>query len=105
MLYYIRYGCTCEDVEAVMEFSSEQEAIDYVYQSAHDSYHSFEGFYGIRDLSDIAEDLFEKDLDDCTESELSEIEEEFEEEIENDIYYFIELFDEENEDHLLCLEE
>lgn len=104
MVFYVQYGCSCENVTEIVDFPSEEEAREYAYCCAIESYSSFEGLHGVRGLDDISEDLFEKELDDCIASELEEIEEAYEEEVESDIFFSVELFDDSNRDHLLWLE-
>ena len=60
--YKINYGCGCGDNEEYLEFNSENEANDYAYEKAVEDYESYEGLYGIRSMSDIAEEDFGLDF-------------------------------------------
>lgn len=97
-LYYIEYGCTCEDVSLVILAESLEEATTYAYESAIDSYHSFEGLHGMLDYIEFCEeegyDPEDKDAEDA-----------FNEMVENDIHYFASFYDGENEDHRVAYDE
>ena len=91
-LYYIEYDCSLESCSLIVEAENFEDAYDYAYQSAQDSYDS----YG---LNDFDEDDYP---DAATEDEMWEMRHE---EMENDIHYLAEEYNESNEDHLETLKE
>lgn len=105
MKFYIEYGCTCETVTEVVECKNQEIAEEYAYRSAYESYESFAGLHGLLDLSDVAQEYFDKDLDNLTEEELVEVDELYSEVIENDIFYYAETYNEANDTHLEAMEE
>ena len=91
-LYYIEYGCSLESCSLIVEAKNSEDAYDYAYQSAQDSYDS----YG---LNDFDEDDYP---DAATEDEMWEMRHD---EMENDIHYLVEEYNENNEYHLMTFEE
>lgn len=74
------------------EFSDEDSAIDYAYQMAIEEYQSYEGFHGILDWDDVAE---QEELDPETESD--SIDQAYVDEIESWIEYYAVLMEEDEE--------
>lgn len=94
MSYFrIEFGCGCGDNEEYMEFETVDAADEYAYESAIENYHSYEGFHGVRSITDIAEEMFwdeedeEWDWDSLSDEQKAEVEEIYYEEIENSINY------------------
>lgn len=100
MKFIGRYGCSCEDEIIALSAENREQAESYVYQNAIESYQSFEDLHGIRSWGQIAED---EGLDKETEREA--IDECYDEEVENDIHYSVEIFDYKNEEHMDVLRE
>lgn len=95
MKFFIGFGCgICEEYE-VIEAKNKDDAMRYAYESAIEDYQSFEGYHGILDREDVKE---EYGLEDDYEVDVA-----YAEEIENTISYWVELFDESNEEHQDCL--
>lgn len=65
--------------EEIVSFDSKEEALDYAYDSALSLYEDYAGMHGVPDREEIAE---EYDLDD-----IDEIEEAYEDHIEDSIEY------------------
>lgn len=87
-LYYIEYGCSLESCSLIVEAKNSEDAYDYAYQSAQDSYSS----YSCNDFNPI-------DYEECmTEEEKWDM---YYEEMENDIHYSAEPYDEHDEDHMM----
>lgn len=105
MKFYVKYGCTCETVIEVIKCKNKKEAEEYAYTCAQESYESYAGLHGIQDLNDVAQEYFDKDLDNLTEKELVEVDELYSEVIENDIFYYVEIYNEANDTHLEAMEE
>ena len=97
MKYFIEYGCGCGDEYEVIEAKSEDSAWEHAHQCAISNYQSFEGYHGVMDLDDVKE---EYEIEDDEEA-LSQ----YEQEVENTIYYSAIEFDESNEEHMNCLHE
>ena len=90
-LYLIEYGCSICSVHLVVSADSEQDANDYAYQEAQSVYYSYE-------CNGVDPD----DYPGATEEELNEIDQE---EMELDIHYLVESFDDKNEEHIEILKE
>ena len=88
MLYYITYGCSCESTSLIVEAKNEQDACDYAYLSAQESYSS----YSYNDFDPIDYEEY------ATEEEMWDM---FYEEMENDIHYSAERYNEHDEDHTM----
>lgn len=101
MCYFGKYGCSCEHDSIALEAPNKQKAIEYVYESAIESYQSFEGFHGTRSWKEIAEDVGALE----TNTNTDEIDILYNEEVENDIHYSVEEFDYQNEEHMSVLRE
>ena len=95
MKYFIEYGCGCGDEYEVIEAKSEDSAWEHAHQCAIANYQSFEGYHGIMDLDDVKE---EYEIEDEEEAFYQ-----YEQEVENTIYYSAIEFDESNEEHVDCL--
>ena len=93
MKYFkITYSCGCGDNEEYIEAHNLDEAWRAAYEAAVEDYHSYEGYHGVRDIDQIAEELFgdDEDFDDFTEytdEQWAEAEAAYEEAIENEIDY------------------
>lgn len=90
MKYFkITYSCGCGENEKYIEARDIVEASTFAYQEAIEEYTIYEGLHGIRSFADIAEEDFEVDLSEEIEDEelLAEIDEAYDMEIENTIYY------------------
>lgn len=90
-LYFIEYGCSCCTENLIVEAKDQAAAEYYAYTSAQDCWYSYD--YNMIDPEDYP---------DATEEELVEIEQE---EMELDIHYLAEEFDESNEEHIETLRE
>ena len=92
MKYFkITYSCGCGENEEYIEAHNLDEAWRAAYEAAVEDYHSYEGYHGVRDIDQIAEELFgDEDFDDFTEytdEQWAEAEAAYEEAIENEIDY------------------
>ena len=95
MKFFIGFGCGCGNNYEVIEAENKDDAIHYAYESAIEDYHSFEGYHGILNWEDVKEEYrLEDDYD---------VDVAYWEEIENTISYWVEPFDEKNEEHQDCL--
>ena len=90
-LYFIEYGCSCCTEHLIVEAKDQAVAEYYAYTSAQDCYFGYECNY-----------IDPEDYPDATEEELVEMEQE---EMELDIHYSAEDFDESNEEHIETLRE
>lgn len=97
MKYFITYSCGCGEEYEVIEASNEENALYAARSRAIDDYQCYEGYHGILDRFDVAEEYGLKDED--------EIEDAYWGEIENSIQYEAVLFDENDEEHLTVLKE
>lgn len=96
MKYFkITYSCGCGENEEYIEVSSLDEAWHIAYDAAVEEYRMYEGLHGVRDLDQIAEELFWDDynaegffsIDNLTDEQLAEAEIAYEDAVENEIYY------------------
>ena len=95
MKFFIGFGCGCGEEYEVIEAKSEDDAMHYARECAVENYQSFEGYHGVLDWEDVKEEYgLEDDY---------EVDTVYAEEIENTIEYWVELFDESNEEHQDCL--
>lgn len=76
------------------EFKSEEEASQVAYEIAREEYESYEGYHGIKDWADVAED---NNLDPDDENNFEEIDELYNEEIESWIEYYAVLTEDDDE--------
>ena len=67
--YKIIYGCGCGDNEDFITAENYDNALHYAYESAVEDYHSYEGYHGIPDLNDIADEMFNMEYNDLSEEE------------------------------------
>lgn len=95
MLFYIEYGCSVSHERLIVDTENFDRADQYAEASAQDVYYSYDCNY----LSEEDYDLYEENL---TEDEISE--QEYMDMI-NDIFWIVEPFNEENEEHLDALKE
>ena len=100
------YGCSAAGsvYNIAIEARDAESALKFCYDSAVEDRDSYEGFHGVQTWADIAED------EGFTVGEMSSREEEYiddlyAESIENDIIYYVEPFDINNEEHLETLKE
>ena len=92
MKYFrIGFSCGCGESAELITASSLEEAVTEAYNCAVEDYHSYEGYHGVRDMTQIAEEMFgdpdsgdSYDMDSLTESEYYEVEMAYEEAIENE---------------------
>lgn len=90
-LFYIEYGCSQCTERLIVSAKDGSNASEYAYQCAQDSYFSYDCNF-----------IDPEDYPEATEEELVEIEEQ---EMELDIFYFVDDFDESNEEHVDILRE
>lgn len=90
-LYFIEYGCSQGSEHLIVSAKDKAAAEYYAYISAQDTWYSYECNY-----------IDPEDYPDATEEELVEIEGE---EMEMDIHYCAEPFDDKNEEHIETLRE
>lgn len=81
------------------DFATEEDAESVAYQAAYEDYESYEGFHGLRDWAQVAEEYLEEecidcDIDELPERTLSEIDYEYQYEIESWIDWKVILADE-----------
>ena len=103
MKYFrVHYSCGCGENEEYIEAASAEDATEIAYELALEDYMSYEGFHGVRNREQIAEELFgdpdsgdEYDLDSLTDAQLEEVEEAYQEEVEFSIDYWAEEITEE----------
>lgn len=103
MRFLVTYG-SLSDVYEAIETSDLEDAVEYAWRMAKEDYESYEGYHGIRDWAQIAEEDFGYDPENCSDEELMEIDEAYNEEVENAINYHAEPFDIENDAHWQILE-
>ena len=95
MLFYIEYGCSVSREQLIIKVDNFEKADEYAECAAQDVYYSYDCNY----LSEEDCDLYEEGL---AEDEISEQEYM---DMMNDIFWMVEPFDEENEEHLDALKE
>lgn len=96
MLFYIEYGCSVSREQLIIKADNFEKADEYAECAAQDVYYSYDCNYP----SDSDYELYEND--DLTEEEISEQEYM---DMMNDIFWTVEPFDEENEEHLDALKD
>lgn len=96
MKYNIYAGLVCgfggPTYQGTGEFDDVDSAIDYAYQMAIEEYQSYEGFHGILDWDDVAE---QEELDPEEDEEAINVA--YQEEVESWIEYYAVPFDEDEE--------
>ena len=91
MKYYkIGYGCGCGDNEDYITAIDQKEADKTAWEYARDDYESYEGYHGIRDMHDIAEEDFGISLDEADEATYDDIEAAYIDERELQLDYWAE---------------
>ena len=88
--YKIIYGCSCGDNEDFITAENYDNALHYAYESAIEDYQRYEGYHGIPNLNDIADEMFNMEYDELPKDEKEAVEEEYEQTIESWIDYFAE---------------
>ena len=91
MKYFkIGYGCGCGDNEDYITAKDQKEADETAWEYAISDYESFEGYHGIRDMSDIAEEDFGISLNEADDATYNDIETAYLEERELQLDYWAE---------------
>ena len=90
-LYLIEYGCSICSEHLVVLADSIEDANEYAYLEAQNIYYSYDSNY--------------PDEEDCEGMDEDDIAEMMQEDMEQDIQYFAEVYDAENEDHAETLRE
>ena len=96
MLFYIEYGCSVGREQLIIKADNFEKADEYAGRAAQDVYYSYDCNYP----SDNDYELYGND--DLTEEEISEQEYM---DMMNDIFWTVEPFDDENEEHLDALKD
>ena len=96
MLFYIEYGCSVSHERLIVDADNFEKANEYTERAAQDVYYSYDCNY----LSDEDYENFEEEG--LTEEEISE--QEYMDML-NDIDWFVEPWDEKNENHMEALKE
>lgn len=97
MKFIITYGCDGLGSEQLaVEAENEEIALEYAYNAAFEYRESYAGLHGCVDYPEFCEEEgYDIDSDDAADA--------FHDMIENEIKYFVEVFDETNEEHQLVL--
>ncbi len=91
MKYFkIGYGCGCGDNEDYITAKDEKTACEIAWEYARDDYESYEGYHGIRDMHDIAEDDYGISLDEADDATYDAIEQDYIDERESQLDYWAE---------------
>ena len=90
-LYYIEYGCSICKEHLIVEAKDTGTANEYAYLEAQNVYYSYDSNY--------------PDEEDCEGMDEDEIAEMMHQDMEQDIQYFAEIYDAENEDHAMTMRE
>ena len=90
-LYYIEYGCSICKEHLIVEAKDMDTANEYAYLEAQNVYYSYDSNY--------------PDEEDCEGMDEDEIAEMMHQDMEQDIQYFAEIYDAENEDHAMTMRE
>lgn len=90
-LFYIEYGCSICTEHLIVEAKNEDAANEYAYLSAQEIYYSYDCNY--------------PDVEDCEGMDEDDIAEMMQQDMEQDIQYFAEAYDTENEDHTMTMRE
>lgn len=90
-LFYIEYGCSICTEHLIVEAKNEDAANEYAYLSAQEVYYSYDCNY--------------PDVEDCEGMDEDDIAEMMQQDMEQDIQYFAEIYDAENEDHTMTMRE
>ena len=90
-LFYIEYGCSICTEHLIIEAKDLGAAHEFAYQEAQNVYYSYDSNY--------------PDEEDCEGMDEDEIAEMMQQDMEQDIQYFAEIYDAENEDHAMTMRE
>lgn len=90
-LYYITYGCSICTEHLIVEAEDIDTANEYAYLEAQNVYYSYDSSY--------------PDEEDCEGMDEEEIAEMMHQDMEQDIAYFAENYDPENEEHIETMRE
>ena len=90
-LYYIEYGCSICTEHLIVEAENMDIANEYAYLEAQNVYYSYGNNY--------------PDEEDCEGMDEDEIAEMMQQDMEQDIHYFAEVYDPDNEDHVMTMRE
>ena len=90
-LYYIEYGCSICTEHLIVEAKDMGTANEYAYLEAQNVYYSYDCNY--------------PDAEDCEGMDEDDIAELAHQDMEQDIQYFAEIYDAENEDHAMTMRE
>lgn len=88
--YKIGYGCGCGDNEDYITAKDKEEAYEIAWERARDNYESYEGYHGIRDMNDIAEEDYGISLDEADDATYDAIEQDYIDERESRLDYWAE---------------
>ena len=91
-LFYIEYGCSICTEHLIVEAESEDAANEYAYLEAQNIYYSYDCNYP--DAEDYEDDMSEDDMAELMQQDM-----------EQDIQYFAEIYDAKNEDHAMTMRE
>ena len=90
-LYYIEYGCSICTEHSIVEAKDMGAANEYAYLEAQNIYYSYDSNY--------------PDEEDCEGLDEDEIAEMMQQDMEQDIQYFAEVYNPDNEDHAMTMRE
>lgn len=90
-LFYIEYGCSICTEHLIVEAKNEDAANEYAYQEAQNVYWSYDCNY--------------PDAEDCDGMDEEEVAELMQQDMEQDLQYFAEPYNPENEDHIMTMRE
>ena len=90
-LFYIENGCSICTEHLIIEAKDEDAANEYAYLSAQDLYWSYD-----------QNCFYEEDFEDMDENDIAEM---MEQDMLQDIQYFAEFYNPENEDHAMTMRE
>ena len=90
-LFYIEYGCSICAEHLIVEAKDMSAAYEYAYLSAQEIYYSYDCNY--------------PDIEDCDGMDEEEVAELMQQDMEQDLCYFAEPYNPENEDHAMTMRE
>ena len=90
-LFYIEYGCSICTEHLIVEAKDMGTANEYAYQEAQNVYYSYDSNY--------------PDEEDCEGMDEDAIAEMMQQDMEQDIQYFAEVYNPDNEDHAMTMRE
>jgi hypothetical protein len=91
-LFYIEYGCSICTEHLIVSAKDMGAAYEFAYQEAQNIYYSYDCNYP--DVEDYEDDMSEDDIAELMHQDM-----------EQDIHYFAEIYDAENEDHAMTMRE